>query len=504
MRLQSLQVEGFKSLRKTGTLGFSAINVLVGANNSGKSSVLRALQFLQQGASFSSEMISLGMSAAEISCEFRGGRAGDIRGMESFDRAEWKMLLNPNGTRSGTIKTGNTTVRNGNDKIFPNQDPNHYIVPFFSQRRALGFHEQFNLQQAMTISPSLENLSSRLIRILNPDFPAAQEFRETCQSVLGFLITAIPSPNGARPGRLVQGGQTIPIEQCGDGVPNIVGFIASLLMAEGKLFLIEELENDLHPTALKALLDLVIKRSENNQFVLTTHSNVVLRHLGSAANSAIFRVSQTAGAFPPETSIQRVSNSAEDRLLLLQELGYELSDFDLWSGWIFLEESSAERIIRDYLVPWFAPRLSRVRTLAAVGISQVEPIFEDFNRLVRFTHLEPAYRNRAWVLVDGDEVGCRVVDSLRARYKPPLWDADRFQAFPASSFEAFYPACFDSKVKHVLSLSDGAGRRQAKKDLLDEVRSWLDGDPSTGRSELEKSAAPVIAILREIEARVSA
>ena len=50
MRVQSLQIKGFRSFVETPQIELDAINVLIGANNSGKSSVLRALYLLQLGS----------------------------------------------------------------------------------------------------------------------------------------------------------------------------------------------------------------------------------------------------------------------------------------------------------------------------------------------------------------------------------------------------------------------------------------------------------------------
>lgn len=52
----------------------------------------------------------------------------------------------------------------------------------------------------------------------------------------------------------------------------------------------------------------------------------------------------------------------------------------------------------------------------------MEPTFEDFRRLFLFAHLEPQYRGRAWVIVDGDDVGQEVVDALRGKYQ--TWPAE--------------------------------------------------------------------------------
>jgi hypothetical protein len=56
----------------------------------------------------------------------------------------------------------------------------------------------------------------------------------------------------------------------GEGIPHLLGLINDLCLAENKLFLIEEPENDIHPKALKRLLDLIIQKSQSNQFVIST------------------------------------------------------------------------------------------------------------------------------------------------------------------------------------------------------------------------------------------
>ena len=52
--------------------------------------------------------------------------------------------------------------------------------------------------------------------------------------------------------------------------------LAEITLAKNKLFLIEEPENDLHPKALKALLELILESSASNQFVISTHSNTLI------------------------------------------------------------------------------------------------------------------------------------------------------------------------------------------------------------------------------------
>jgi hypothetical protein len=250
---------------------------------------------------------------------------------------------------------------------------------------------------------------------------------------------------------------------------------------------------------LKALLKLILESSDSNQIVVSTHSNIVARYLASAEDSKLYFVTSEAGTLPPVAQVDEVEPTPAARLKVLRELGYSFSDFDLWDGWLILEESSAERIIRDYLIPWFTPKLSRVRTLSAGGNSQVEPTFQDFFRLVRFTHLEEAYRDAAWVVIDGDEDGRKIVADLQGKF--PDWTESRFGCFDAANFEAYYPAEFSDQVANALQ-AKGREKREAKRVLLDKVRAWLDEDEVRGRETLEKSAGSVIERLRHIEAEL--
>jgi len=158
----------------------------------------------------------------------------------------------------------------------------------------------------------------------------------------------------------------------------------------------------------------------------------------------MYQVKRMPNAGPPASEVHRVSDTPRDRLGLLASLGYELADFELYSGWLILEESSAEKIIREFILKWFAPMLvGRLRTCAAQGAADVEPRFIDFHRLVTFVHLEPLYRDRSWVICDGDEAGQTVTRRLREKFAD--WPNERFLNFNEGDFERYYPAPIQRK-----------------------------------------------------------
>lgn len=506
MKVKSIKLQNFRSFEQTDDIKLSDINILIGENNSGKSSILRALHHLQQGVTSIFEDIRVGSSRADIKISIEN----------SYTSKHWKSYLGErndhvnfvcildnkqNGKSYYRVNSAGTEFTDENKVLHPNTEPNHFIVPFFSKRKTGHYLEEVRIAQTTQITSDTSNLAAKLARINTQSFPGNQEYTSACKEILGFVVGAIPSLNGQRPGVYLSDGSTIAIDQMGEGVPNIVLLLTNLAHSKNKLFLIEEPENDLHPKALKALLDLIKKSSEHNQFVISTHSNVVVTHMCSEENSTLFKVTSKKEKLPTTASIKPIGNDPSERIEVLQELGYAFSDYELWEGWLLLEESSAERIIRDYLIPWFAPKLSRIKTVSAGGVNNVELAFKDLHRLMLFTHLQPAYAGKAWVLIDGDTSGEKTIKDMKEKF--PSINPSHFSTFDKDQFEYYYPNEFIEKTQKILSISDKKEKREAKRELLIEVTTWLDANPAQAKKSLEISAATVINELKKIESELS-
>lgn len=495
MNITYLKLFDYRSFEGTNPIIFDQINILIGANNSGKSTVLKAIHLLQTGGTDIYADIRKGADYSTIELG-----VDNVKNVSSWPRdfsghGVAQLLLTAN-----TVPAFSVSMQNGNHisvSQVTNTEPHNLIVPFFSKRKTVSYNEDVRSQYSYIVDSSMHNLAARLSRVSNPSFPKYEFYKKACEEILGFVVSSIPSDNGQRPGAYMPNLERLYIDQMGEGVANIVFLLSNLAVSENKIFLIEELENDLHPKALKALLNLIIESAKTNQFFISTHSNIVVRHLAAEPESKLFNITIEDNSNPPKASVAEVERTPEARLSVLRDLGYSFSDFELWDGWLILEESSAERIIRDYLIPWFAPKLSRIRTLAVGGTSKVEPTFEDFLRLVRFTHLEEAYKNKAWVFVDGDESGKEIIVRLKTSYKS--WDASRFQCFDNAQFENYYPEFFIDQVQSVLAIEDRKSKKEAKLKLLNDVKAWLDEDKSRGKEALKESAKEIITHLKNIE-----
>ncbi|MGA9509749.1 MAG: AAA family ATPase [Candidatus Sulfotelmatobacter sp.] len=506
MLFDSIRVTGFRSIEDTGTLPLGPVTLLVGRNNTGKSSLLRSVYSIQNGSTFQQSDIRLGRTQSVVELTFPKV-PGIFRNNPSLAQLIHNGLDGP-GTLTGTRDKGEAlwTLRATLGKIvialdgIASKEPANLIYPVLSGRRVTIYREQANDRNAHEVQHTDNNLVSRIMSLSGSRLPEGIRFRELCDRVLGIEVNIIPDENGQQLlGTQVNRYNSIPLEAMGAGLSGALSLIIGLSIAKNKLFVIEEPEDDLHPAALKALIDAIAQSSNDNQFLISTHSSIVLTRLSRLRDLKVLHVTND-NALPPSSSFAEVVDVA-DRIGVLQDLGYGLADLDLGEGWLIFEEASAERLIRQYLSPWFAPALTKLRTLAARGASRVEPLFEDFREMFLFAHLEPVYRNRAWVIVDGDETGKAVTASLRQSFTD--WPTDHFRHWTRDNFELYYPAKFQSKVREILAISDRRRRQEEKKSLLNQVIDWIEEDETSARDALEESAAEVIALLREIEAELT-
>lgn len=499
MKISSAHIVNYKSFADSGKVTLGQVNILVGRNNHGKSAFIRAIHLLQKGANTNGSDVRLGEEEAGIELCITTENKADFQRYYDRRMSATVQLLNFSLRRDGGLTFSIKSQGGEPPEQLAAQEPNNFIYTYLSKRKVFGFAREVNRDRTRAVQTDLRNLVAKVSRLANPDYVHAVEYDALCKAVLGFRISvhAAEDGNGQQAGIPVGSFGYIPLESMGEGVSSQLGLITDLCMADGNLFLIEEPENDIHPEGLKTLLNVIVEKSKANQFIVSTHSNIVTRYLGAAPDSKIFEFESTFKPNEiPTSTIREVEPSPEARITVLRRLGYELSDFELWDGWLILEESSAEIIIR-YLIPWFVPGLARVRTVAAGGTSKVEPTLEDFRRLFLFAHLEPQYRGKAWVVIDGDDAGKAVIAGLQAKYKD--WPPDHFTMWSQPDFERYYPPRFTGQVEETLT-RDHDGKRRAKKKLLDEVKEWCSANPKEAKAEFEQSAAEVIKVLQQIEA----
>jgi len=533
MKIPSITLRNIRCFRGDHKIDLSpSINLFVGHNNSGKSTILKALYQLQ-GTLLSERDISVvcnDISEVIISLEkqmdkysFNGNRYPVSRLSEqkeawiSFKPGQMgvvyaREIYNP---YNQVALSEERVVEYDKVKTYSNMEPENLIYPIFSNRKVNDFKSDTSESQARHVSENFENLCAKVERLKHPNKKKFTPFNEVCIDVLGFEVGIEGYDKEKHIVFYVDDDTHIPITSMGAGIPNLLGIIVNLFTAENKIFLIEEPENDLHPKALKTLLNLITKSSSNNQFIISTHSNIVVRHLGAVEGSKVFQVKSETNyrEYPVlPTSTVRSLDTIEDRIQVLDDLGYEVVDTFQWSGWLFLEESSAETIIRDFLIHDFAPHLkSKLRTFSAKGLGYVTGKFEEFNKMFVFLHLNNIYKNKAWVIVDGGIDGNseenRVIKKLKETYMRSGWHEEQFRQFSQHEFEEYYPSLYVEKFRKLMtevsketdSEKRSKAKRKKKEELLLEVKKWYIEHHDEAKKAFAVSAREVIDILKEIE-----
>lgn len=499
--IQLQNIRGFQNVPKTKVS--KGINIFIGANNAGKSTLLNSI-FLLQRNTLSRNDITIGQSTGKVELFFSGSH----QSLTNFTPQFHESIVFTLGSGQMNYALGRGTLHNAFKRI-PEMEPNNLIYPYLSKRKTVDYTDAINEANANSVSGNFLNLYSKIDRLVTPQFqPGNGQYVEACKNILGFEISTLALGAGKKAVYFVHNIEHIPLTAMGEGVANILGLITDLCVAEDKIFLIEEPENDIHPKALKALLRLIIEKSESNQFFISTHSNIVMKYLGSVSDSKIFNVtnefkdSQRENLFVSE--IKEISKNPEERRQVLEDLGYDFFDFDLWKGWLFLEESSAEIIIRDYLIDWFVkPLKNKIRTFSAGGTSSIIPKFEDFDKLFVFLHLEPTYKNKVWVLIDGGDEELKIISKMKDKYVKAGWRETNFSQFEQHNFESYYPVDFKGKVEEITKISDKQKRRQAKKDLLEEVKQWIAEDEPSAKEKFKESAREIIEKLKQINKEIN-
>lgn len=441
MKLTWLRVENCRSIVQFDNNLSETINLLVGRNNCGKSTLLRAI------ASFNPNLCN-------VKSLMREGESGvRVTAKISLDASE-EIVLTKAGNHTVKALGDGVTLVDKEGSVF--KELHHWpqglywnethFCPIWSERKSVAFSEDVGTQSTNLVSSGWTYLSGLVVHALTGvDDDHRTRFLYWCRRIGGVEPTMVPN-SGLQVGRRLAE-TTITLDKLGGGVPHIFGFVATLLRARNKMILIEEPEIDLNPHALRNLCALIRERSAENQFFISTHSNIIVRELGGEGNK-VFHFELDSEPEIPVCHITEVT-TREQSMALLLDLGYDASDMMLYKGFLILEESSVEQMIKDVLIPWFVPELvGKLKTVSAGGVDNLEASLYSLSSLFVFVHLQEIYINRAWVMADGDSKGKKVVGELKKHFSDPKkpdhlrWPETAFKCLLKENFEEYLPEAF--------------------------------------------------------------
>ncbi|TYT69133.1 ATP/GTP-binding protein [Microcystis aeruginosa] len=327
--LQSLKIEGFRGFQSFEMANLGRINLLVGKNNSGKTSILEAIQFLyvqnnldifletiSYRGEFSwsesnrtkvfeichlfpgheiipskeiiiigsreshQESVTISVKSIPIQLSLFSDKNDDLNNDNIFDDEEWnKLLLSIRWSQSQKpieleLLANGTLARDSIRRMASLSRISHKIG--IDNKIELRFLTPFSLTSSdmaalfdnIVLSP-LEDLIIESLKIIEPKIERIASIGSGKYSTANNL--------GVRGGFLIKiknHDQPIPIGSLGDGFWRMLGLVLAMVNLENGILLVDEIDSGLHFTVMTDMWKVVWETAKklNIQVFATTHS----------------------------------------------------------------------------------------------------------------------------------------------------------------------------------------------------------------------------------------
>lgn len=518
MQIRTLHIRGYRHLHDVVIHELGEINVFAGPNNSGKTSILRAVRetvsFVHESGHKHSHptgpFVDFGVVAESLDSRAPSCSVGPLLTEQPGDKFAWahadklqawgpsEALYRLHVVESkgvGLIKSGPLPLMTEWDPFRKIHVQKYIIDPkslkselanwlqhsfFLWHRRKSEYVDKLKRQDAL--DPDAVHLAARLHQ-LRGEKPRA--FHERLEQFINAVIPELgePTTHPTEDGNVEIRFGGYSLESLGGGVEQVL-VLAMILLGEtdqGFLFL-EEPESHLHPDAQHRLIEQILAHRGQRQIFLTTHSPVFLNGFGAQAD--VFRVTREDGKARVERSLDRGHQRH-----VLDDLGVRPSSL-LQSNCVLWVEGPTEHVLIRHWLSLVDEELREQRhydfaytggsLLAHLGVD-VEPALQDLRdlfRVCRYNYVlcdrdagpddEPAKPDVQRIQgLRSDHLGLWVTHAYEIEWYFPLdlitelWNADvakKVSENPAARAKPFYEALSETGVRGTAS----AGTRKVE------------------------------------------
>lgn len=305
--LKDIHIQNYRGIKNLKIKDFKRINLLVGDNNSGKTSVLEAVgsgvnyniipifnfeSFREWGVFADLSKINLqdqkmwdGLEYLVYEKNLKDGFLIEAT-IENEQNLEREKVIRLRGSFSNEAKNFSNTQLQNPDKIIINQNViNSFVVSYSTDdenAKDLGFSRNGRYEDtyhnsgiAVPIS-FIPSTTTKAFELVDPMRKIAQEngesFFSNIAQTIDSKIKAIKTGGDevlADIGRI-----SVPLKYMGDGLISVLNILLKMRNLYGGILLIDEIENGLHWKTQRILWKAVIAAAKENnvQIIATTHS----------------------------------------------------------------------------------------------------------------------------------------------------------------------------------------------------------------------------------------
>ena len=380
-----IQFSGYKVFSEENLIELDKItnvNIIIGKNNSGKSSLLDVIEMAYDEASFEKEKrqidllrLNSPMTKDMVQSLFSGDSSiGNWNASNYWEKVEGKnILIELGGTRNSKNPSGYRAIDNGdipmtNKSYFQRglyefeQEKKKYVFRRLSAERNIVPEKEMDLELSNTGEGA-----SNLVRVfLNNSKYDEKIVEELLLNALNKIMYPEAEFESIRIQQTIVGGEyvweiylkeigeeRVPLSKSGSGIKTIILVLLNLIVIPaltsniGKIITygFEELENNLHPAMQRKLFDYIYEFAvEKNIYVfITTHSHVAINTFFDKEKACIYHViKENNGAL-----LKRIETYI-DKTEILDDLDIKASDI-LQANRIIWVEGPSDRI---YIKKW--------------------------------------------------------------------------------------------------------------------------------------------------------
>ena len=291
--LNSIKIERFKNIDVI-EIPLEGINLLIGSNNSGKSSIQQAIQF----------SVSIAQSTAQQNARWKGERCptslssesliySPLRDIEALaplghlqttlERAI-KVTFNNSSSSTVTIRKGKnkniTTALEGKqlgERLQDIENPYSIIVPGLAGIPSAEEYRPPSVVRKAAAKGDSNSVFRNILLLLTKDQSSWNSFKSKFETIfLDYKIEVTFDPNVDEyiEARVTNNQVSLPIDSCGTGILQAIQILAYYYLYKPQLLILDEPDSHLHPNNQRVLARL-LKELHNEtgcQLIISTHS----------------------------------------------------------------------------------------------------------------------------------------------------------------------------------------------------------------------------------------